>query len=512
GQYCHIGLIKAVEEIVKKRRKASQKIDDVKLFINIDGAPIGNSTEKGLWPILCTDDTELCQVKVIEIYYSAGKPENANDYLRAFTDEAVTLVRNGYQFDGQIIKVTISAFICDSPAKAFILNVKHYTGYNSYTKCTIEENYIRNRTCFPTLNYASLRQDDKFKNFDYEDYQHGETILKKIPNLNLVSNIALDSMHLVYLGVRRRLIILWMQNGPLNVRLSYMQVIEISNKLKDFMKILPDGFAKRSRPLKYWKQWKAIDKEEGHLGYLPCEYRHFLFYLGPVLLKHILPSNVYKHFLMLHIAITILNNPSLILLEYNLSLADKLLRKFVLKCFDIYGPENVTYNIHNLIHLTDEVRFFKNTLDSFSSFIFESYICSLKRLLRKGETPLQQIARRLEEFDDQDLDDVSIKSIYSMQFEKCHYGNEFINLRKYDAQYMVLRTPKYLINCMDNKNDCVLLKDGSVINVCSFATYNSTAYVIGRKLEPEETLYDKPVLSNSLDIKVMKDTSYLCNE
>lgn len=63
GQYCHIGLIKAVEEIVKKRWKTSQKITDVKLYINIDGAPIGNSTEKGLWPILYID-TELRQVKV----------------------------------------------------------------------------------------------------------------------------------------------------------------------------------------------------------------------------------------------------------------------------------------------------------------------------------------------------------------------------------------------------------------------------------------------------------------
>lgn len=77
---------------------------------------------------------------------------------------------------------------------------------------------------------------------------------------------------------------------------------------------------------------------------------------------------------MLHTAITILNNPSLInnliLLEYNLSLADKLLCKFVEKFSDIYELENVTYNIYNLIHLTDEVRYFKNPLDSFSSFIF----------------------------------------------------------------------------------------------------------------------------------------------
>lgn len=186
---------------------------------------------------------------------------------------------------------------------------------------------------------------------------------------------------------------------------------------------------------------------------------------------------------MLHIAITILNSPSLILCENNLSLANKLLFKFVETFPDIYGSENVTYNVHNLIHLTDEVRFFKNTLDSFSSFIFESYICSLKRLLRKGETPLQQIARRLTEFDDPDLNTVSMKNIDSMRLEKCHYKHDFRHLRKYDAQYMVLRTSNYSINCIDNKNDCLMLKNGSVINVCSFGIYNSISYVVGRKLE-----------------------------
>jgi len=104
---------------------------------------------------LCTD-TELRQVKVIEIYYGTGKPDNIND-LRAFIDEAITLIRNGYWVDDQIIKITISAFICDLPAKAFLLNVKSHTGYNSCTKCTIEGDYIKNRTCFLLSRNASLR-------------------------------------------------------------------------------------------------------------------------------------------------------------------------------------------------------------------------------------------------------------------------------------------------------------------------------------------------------------------
>lgn len=96
-------------------------------------------------------------------------------------------------------------------------------------------------------------------------------------------------------------------------------------------------------------------------------------------------------------------------------------------------------------------------------------------MLCKGETPLQQIARRLKvdlKFDDSDLDTVSMKNIDSMRLDKHYYRDDFINLRKYEAQYMVLKTTNYLINCMDNKNDCVILRDGQLL------TYTVLLHVI----------------------------------
>lgn len=130
-------------------------------------------------------------------------------------------------------------------------------------------------------------------------------------------------------------------------------------------------------------------------------------------------------------------------------------------------------------------------------------------MLRKGETPLQQIARRLKEFDDSDIDTASLKmSINSMRLDKCHYKQDFLHFRKYETQYMILRMPNYLINCKDDKNNCRMLKDGSIINAYSFGIYNSTSYVIGKKLEVLENLYDKPLLSNSLNITVMRYNTF----
>lgn len=173
-------------------------------------------------------DDKLRRVKIVGIYYGTSKPDNVNEYLSPLIDEAVQLVENGYILQEKVYSIKIKAFVCDSSAKAFILNVKYYSDYNSCSKCTIEGNYEQNRLCFPTSIPYPLRLDEKFRNLEYDEYQYGSTILTKIPNFNLISNIALDSMHLVYLGVVRRFIMLWMTKGSRSIRLSNTQKFNIS--------------------------------------------------------------------------------------------------------------------------------------------------------------------------------------------------------------------------------------------------------------------------------------------
>ncbi|EFN75439.1 hypothetical protein EAI_00130, partial [Harpegnathos saltator] len=216
------------------------------------------------------------------------------------------------------------------------VNVKYHSGYNSCSKCTIEGTNTENRICFPTYTSHPLREETKFRNLQYEEYQKGNTVLTEIPNFNIMSNVVLDSMHLVYLGVVKRLIMLWMVKGPRIIRLSSLQKQKISTKLESILNILPNDFVKRSRSLTHWHKWKAT------------EFRHFLLYSGPVVLKDIVAANVYDHFIMLHAAITIFNDPILIKDEKNLESAHYLLRTFVTQFANIYGPENVTFNVHNL--------------------------------------------------------------------------------------------------------------------------------------------------------------------
>lgn len=56
----------------------------------------------------------------------------------------------------------------------------------------------------------------------------------------------------------------------------------------------------------------------------------------------------------------------------NINYAEKLLQHFAESFEKFYGKEYVSHNVHNLLHLSNEVRKF-GPLDSFSSFRFETF-------------------------------------------------------------------------------------------------------------------------------------------
>lgn len=76
----------------------------------------------------------------------------------------------------------------------------------SCTKCDIEGTYIGNRTCFPNLEGFNLRTDLSFRTKEQESHHIETTILENIPGLDMVTSFPLDYMHLVCLGVMKKLL------------------------------------------------------------------------------------------------------------------------------------------------------------------------------------------------------------------------------------------------------------------------------------------------------------------
>jgi hypothetical protein len=77
--------------------------------------------------------------------------------------------------------------------------------------------------------------------------------------------------------------------------------------------------------------------------------------------------------------------------------AKDLLKGFVLNSSIFYGNAFVTFNIHNLIHVSGDVMR-SGPIYSFLAYRFENFLVIIKRLLRKIERTLQQCNRSLNEF------------------------------------------------------------------------------------------------------------------
>lgn len=195
----------------------------------------------------------------------------------------------------------------------------------------------------------------------------------------MVSQISLDYMHLVCLGVMKRLLQLWLR-GNKNVRLSADKINRISHYLLTIKPCIPSEFARKPRSLHDIDKWKAI------------EFRQFLLYTGIVVLKSVMTSASYNHFLSLSIAIRILTDPKLCITfnEY----ANSLLMWFVSNYGDIYGDEYLSFNVHNLLHLANDVKTF-GCLENFSCFKFENYMQKIKKKLHQSGKPLQELSNRI---------------------------------------------------------------------------------------------------------------------
>lgn len=493
GSYYHFGLSNTLEVFLLHYKSLSLKISEINLLINIDGLPLSRSSPNSFWPILLSDDI-LNQVYIIGLFYGEKKPKNSNEFLQQFVKELIPLVQKGYHSDlfNCDIKINVKAIICDAPAKSFILNIKGHNGYSSCTKCTIYGDYVNSKMCFPYEKRSSaLRTDEDFVHQIDSDYHQGEpTILLSVPSLGLVSNIALDYMHLICLGVVKKLILLWM-NGPLAVRINTQAKENISQALCNFRSAVPKEFSRRSRSLNEVAYWKAT------------EFRQFLLYTGPIALKRVLNRDVYTHFLTLHVAVSILISPTLIVNKNNVDYAEKLLQHFVESFEKIYGKEYMSHNIHNLLHLSNEVR----TFDSFSSFRFENFLQILKSFLRKSEKPLQQVIRRYTERRQNRYESMNNKllhSFYKFELKARHatglLADEIQDIVESQYRKLIL-LGNYEIDCKSEANNCIMTKGGNLLSVKNIVKCtDDTIYIVGYQLRKTDSLYLRPFPSENLDI------------
>lgn len=187
--------------------------------------------------------------------------------------------------------------------------------------------------------------------------------------------------------------------------------------------------------------------------------------------------------------------------------AEELLKHFVLSSKLIYGPQILSHNFHNLLHLTDDARKYGN-LNLFSNFSSENYLQKIKKLLRTHNNVLSQIVRWFSE----ESSLLQISPIIKIQpgtykLEKIHYNGILINDTT-DPQYkhVIFSNFKLGINLQDS---CCKLKCNTIIEISNFS-YCSTlnqVVIIGLKYNNISDLYSKPCSSSIIGIHVVNELS-----
>ena len=378
GSYYHFGVGDAT--LTKLKENPHCKFEgEISLQISIDGLPLFKSANDQFWPILgMLVNPCIKSPFIIGLFYGSNKPSSASDFLASFVSEMKHLQENGIEYNGKNIPVVLSAVICDAPARAFVKQIKSHSGYFGCDKCT-QRGEWDGKIIFPETN-ASLRTDVQFDELLDEEHHLGRSPFEGL-EIGMVSQFPTDYMHLVCLGVMRRLVWLWMK-GPLQCRIGSRLIEAISNSLSSLPAFIPKEFARKPRSLKEVDRWKAT------------EFRQLLLYTGPVVFLGHLHNSFYKNFLLLHVAISILVTPSLC--QHYCDYAHELLCLFVTHFSELYGRNMLVYNVHGLVHLANEVKKF-GPLDNISAFPYENFLQTIKKMIRKPKFPLQQVIRRLSE-------------------------------------------------------------------------------------------------------------------
>jgi hypothetical protein len=381
GDYLYLGIESGILKVISTHLEYFRSNNEVILTFNVDGVPLFKSSNVQMWPILCS--VQHFEPFVVAFYCGNSKPNSVVGYLDDFLSELKDLAEDGIRFEEKNLKVSVSSFVCDAPARSFLKCTKGHNAYYACERCVIKGKW-EGRVVFGLSNIdtmPSLRSETSFNNFEYRDHQMGITPLINA-GISCIKSFPLDYMHLVCLGVVKRLL-MFLKSGPRICRLSHQQLELLSEKLCFLNGKMPREFARQPRSHFYLDRWKAT------------EFRQFLLYTGPLVLRPVVSKHVYEHFLSLTVAMSILLHNDVNFRNVHTGYARELLVYFVKTSELIYGETFVSYNVHSLIHIADDVEHFGKSLNDISAFQFENHLQKLKISVRKAQNPIAQATKRI---------------------------------------------------------------------------------------------------------------------
>lgn len=373
-----------------------------------------------------------------------------------------------------------------------ITGTVNFNAYAGCLKCStvgIRSPMLR-CTIFPDTN-CSLRTNEGFRNRVNKDHhrnyiirangrKHEEPIITPLLRLpiDIVEDITVaDSLHLLHLGVMKRMIVAY-KEGHNGCRFKWnSQTVDQFSTLLTVQK-MPMEIHRAVRGIHVISHWKA------------SECAVFLNYIGIAFLQDFIPESHFKMFIYLFCAVTICSND---FYRKYLKVAHQLFENFIVYHYKLF--ESVTSNVHNLIHITQECERF-GSLPTLSGYPFENHLYTIKNLIRSGRKPLEQVVNRLTEI-------MYANEGNSNSSDTIIYPFVFKTMKDDCTKFLCVRIKEGFTLDNSNANKWFLTKNREIISL----KYVLKTGICGEKLTNINNAFNEPFSSSLLNVFQTKHIS-----
>ena len=205
GAYVHYGLEQALKEQLERVR-GFELPEMIFINLSIDGLPLSLSSSSEVWPILATiADFRFKKPFLIWAWHGSGKPASAEEFMKPFHEEYVKLNNEGFSYLNKRYFVKINIIIADTVARNYI---GQFPAHNSRCwKCIQPGKTIQHCRLFLEMD-SPLRTNENFRYNLPVKFSNITSPLEKI-GINMIDQVVLDPMHLVDLGVLKKLLMIF---------------------------------------------------------------------------------------------------------------------------------------------------------------------------------------------------------------------------------------------------------------------------------------------------------------
>lgn len=191
-------------------------------------------------------------------YCGAGKPPNVNDLLKQTISRLTTLLYEGIKVGNVCTTVCLASVVYDTPARAFIRQVKLPIGHYGFNKCIQHDLYNGKRVTY--LNVRSKSRGDC--SFRLKKYSGLHTGVPSFLTLTIVwlPRFPIDYMYKVILGVLKSMCDIWLYGPRVSPnRLVLSSVEKLGRCITSFQRYTRCHFQRLCRHVDDVQRWEAME-------------------------------------------------------------------------------------------------------------------------------------------------------------------------------------------------------------------------------------------------------------